>query len=70
MTTIQQYINDYKDLLDDANLSPQMRRRITDELDHLEKYQANHPDEDYVPTAFDMYCDENPSASECRIYED
>ena len=47
-----------------------MRRHTEDELDHLEKYQAAHPDDDHDPTAFEMYCDENPEADECRIYED
>ena len=44
--SIQQHINDDKDLLETSTLSPQMRRHIADELDHLEKYQAAHPDED------------------------
>jgi hypothetical protein len=68
--TIQQHINDDKDMLDNPTLSPQMRRHVEDELDHLEKYQVNHPDENYDPTPFEMYCDEHPDASECRIYED
>lgn len=68
--SIQQHINDDKDLLDNSTLSPQMRRHVEDELTHLEKYQANHPDEDHDPTPFEMYCDENPSALECKIYED
>ena len=68
--TLQQHINDDKDELESANISPQRRRHIVDELDHLEKYQANHPDEDHDPTAFEMYCDEWPEADECRIYED
>lgn len=68
--SIQQHINDDKDLLENGTLSPQMRRHVADELDHLEQYQAKHPDEDHDPTAFEMYCDEHPDASECRIYED
>lgn len=68
--SIQQHINDDKDLLENPTLSPQMRRHVEDELDHLEKYQANHPDEERDPTAFEMYCDAHPDASECRIYED
>jgi hypothetical protein len=40
------------------------------ELDSLEKYQLNHPDEDHDPTSLELFCDENPDASECRIYED
>jgi len=68
--SIQQHINDDKDKLEDPTLSPQMRRHVEDELDHLEKYQANHPDEEHDPTPFEMYCDAHPDASECRIYED
>ena len=68
--SIQQHINEDKDILDNSTLSPQMRRHIEDELDHLKKYQANHPDEDYDPTPLELFCDENPDAEECRIYED
>jgi ribosome-associated translation inhibitor RaiA len=68
--SIQQHINDDKDLLDNSTLSPQMRRHVEDELTHLERYQANHSDEDYDPTPLEMYCDENPAAVECKIYED
>ena len=68
--TLQQHINDDKDELDNPSISTQRRRHIEDELDHLEKYQAKHPDVEHDPTAFEMYCDEHPDASECRIYED
>jgi hypothetical protein len=68
--SIQQHINDDKDELDNPQLSSQRRRHIESELDSLEKYQANHPDDDYDPTSFEMYCDEHPDASECKIYDD
>jgi hypothetical protein len=68
--SIQQHINDDKDLLENPTLSPQMRRHVEDELDHLEKYQVNHPDQDHDPTPLELYCDAHPDASECRIYED
>ena len=68
--SIQQHINDDRDLLDDPTLSPQMRRHTEDELYHLELYQASHQDDDHDPTSFEMYCDENPESDECRIYED
>jgi hypothetical protein len=68
--SIQQHINDDRDELDNPNLSPQRRRHIESELDDLEKYQANHPDEDHDPTPLEIYCDVNPDADECRIYED
>ena len=68
--SLQQHINDDRDQLNDPNTSSQRRRHLEDELDHLEKYQSNHPDTDHDPTPFEMYCDENPDALECRIYED
>ena len=70
MESLEQHIAKDKDILATPTTSPQMRRHVSDELDHLEKYQAAHPDEDHDPTAFEMYCDENPDADECRIYED
>jgi len=67
--TLQQHINDNRDELDDSNINSQRRRHIENELDSLEKYQTNHPDEDYDPTPLELYCDEHPDASECRVYE-
>lgn len=68
--SLQQHINDDKDLLENPTLSPQQRRHVEGELDALETYQANHPDDDHDPNALELYCDSHPDASECRIYED
>lgn len=68
--TLQQHINDDRDELDNATTSGQRRRHLEDELDSLEKYQVNHPDDDHDPTPLELYCDENPDALECRIYDD
>ena len=67
--SLQQHINDDRDELDNSNISAQRRRHIESELHSLEKYQANHPDTDHDPTALELFCDENPEAEECRIYE-
>jgi hypothetical protein len=68
--TLQQHINDDRDELDSPNINGQRRRHLEDELYCLEKYQANHPDDDHDPTCLELFCDENPDALECRIYED
>lgn len=68
--TLQDHINSDRDELDNPNISGQRRRHLEVELDSLEKYQANHPDTDYDPTSLELYCDSNPEAPECRIYED
>ena len=68
--TLQQHINDDRDELDSPNTSGQRRRHLEGELDALEQYQVNHPDEDHDPTPLELYCDTHPDALECRIYDD
>jgi hypothetical protein len=73
--TIEQHIDDDKDELEKGSISPQRRRHIADELDHLERYANEHKKDieagdHHDPTALEMYCDENPESDECRIYED
>ena len=73
--TIEQHIDDDKNELEKGSISPQRRRHIADELEHLERYAHEHEKDiaagdHHDPTAFEMYCDENPEADECRIYED
>jgi len=67
--SIQQHINDDKDELDNPGISSQRRRHLESELYSLERYQANHPDEDHDPSHLELFCEENPEADECRIYE-
>ena len=68
--TLQQHINDDRDELDNPEINSQRRRHIEGELDALEQYQVNHPDEDYDPNPLELFCDSHPDAAECRIYED
>lgn len=68
--TLQQHINDDRDELDNPNTSSQRRRHIEDELDALEQYQLNHPDEDHDPNPLELFCDTHPDAAECKIYDD
>lgn len=68
--TLQQHINDDRNELDSPNTNSQRRRHLEEELDSLEQYQLNHPDEDKDPTPLELYCDLNPSALECKMYDD
>ena len=45
-------------------------RHLTDELDSLEKYKEHHPEDSHDPTSLELYCDKNPEAEECRVYDD
>jgi hypothetical protein len=68
--TLQQHINNNRDQLDNSNNNSQRRRHLEDELYALEQYELNHPDEDHDPNTLELFCDTNPEAPECRIYED
>jgi len=68
--TLQQHINDDRDELENPVISSQRRRHIEDELDALEQYQVNHPDEDHDPNSLELFCDTHPDALECRVYDD
>lgn len=70
MDNINNHIEHDKKLLDDPTISSQARRHTQEELTSLEKYKDRHPEDDHDPTPFELYCDENPDALECRIYED
>lgn len=70
MESIEQHIEKDTDELADPTISSQRRRHVECELEQLEIYHANHPDDHHDPTPLELFCDSNPSASECKIYED
>lgn len=70
MDTIDQHIQKDVEILNDPTTSSQSRRHIEEELLALESYKVNHPEDSHNPTALELYCDANPHARECRIYED
>ncbi|MFZ9728445.1 MAG: CP12 domain-containing protein [Candidatus Nanopelagicaceae bacterium] len=70
MENIEAHIQKDKQILDDPQTSPQARRHTQEELAALEAYKENHPGEDHDPTPLELYCDTNPNALECRVYED
>ena len=69
MENIQQHIDKDKQILDDPTISSQTRRHTAEELQQLESYKKNHPEDDHDPTPLELYCDIHPDALECRIYE-
>jgi hypothetical protein len=68
--TLQQHINDNRDELNNPNTSGQRRRHLEGELDSLEQFQTNHPDENQDPTPLELYCDTHPDALQCRMFDD
>ena len=69
MTTIKDHIKRDKDELNNPMISSQRRRHIEDELDSLERYHNNNPEDDHDPNTLELFCDSNPNAPECRVYD-
>jgi len=70
MKNIDDHIAKDKEILDDPTISPQARRHTEEELSSLQKYKENHPEDSHDPTPLELYCDTNPNALECRVYDD
>nr|BAR31693.1 CP12 [uncultured Mediterranean phage uvMED] len=75
MESIEKHIAKDKEILDNASTSPQQRRHIEGELQELEVYVKNHKKEieagdHHDPSPLELFCEMEPDADECRIYED
>ena len=69
MESIERHIEQDKKILDDPTVSAQARRHVEGELKSLENWVEKHPNEHRVPTDLELYCNDNPDALECRIYD-
>ncbi len=75
MESIEKHIKVDKEILENPTTSPQQRRHIEGELEELNVYAENHKEEiaagdHHDPTALELYCEMEPEADECRVYED
>ena len=64
--SIQDHINQDITQLSDPLLSSQRRRHLEEELN---RYKDNHPNDDHDPTPLELYCNGNPEAPECKLYD-
>jgi hypothetical protein len=62
------YIESIENELDGQILNKQRKRHLIDELDQLKFYLANHPEVEEVPSSLELYCEKNPDARECKIF--
>ena len=75
MESIEAHIKKDIEILDDPTTSPHQRRHIEGELHELEVYVENHKKEieagdHHDPTALELFCEMEPDADECRVYDD
>ena len=45
-------------------------RHLEGELKDLKEFKDHHPGDNHDPTSLEMYCENNPEAPECRVYDD
>ena len=45
-------------------------RHFSEELESLQDYKKEHPGDSHDPTPLELYCENNPEADECRVYDD
>jgi hypothetical protein len=69
MENIKKHIEQDIKILNDPTVSSQARRHVEEELDKLERYHANHPEDDHDPTPLELFCDDNPNAKECKVFD-
>ena len=75
MENIETHIAKDKEILDNPMTSPNQRRHIEGELHELEVYAENHKEEieagdHHDPTPLELFCEMEPDADECRMYDD
>lgn len=67
---LNSHIENNEKELDNPEISSQRRRHLEGELEDLKIYQKNHPNETHDPSPLELFCDLNPDALECRVYEE
>jgi len=70
MESVEKHIEHDRHVLDDPRVSAQARRHTEEELEALERWVDNHPNDHHDPTGLELFCNDNPDALECRVYED
>ena len=75
MESVEKHIEVDKKILEDPTTNPQQRRHVEEELRELEVYVENHKEEidagdHHDPSPLELFCEMEPDADECRIYED
>ena len=72
MKSIDEHIKKDQSEIEDARASGDEAkvRHLTEELHSLKEYKEHNPEDKHDPTSLELYCDANPEAEECRVYDD
>lgn len=66
---LQETIKIIRNELDVNSLNKQRKRYLESYLTELIGYSERHPEVKEVPSPFTIFCDLNPNAEECKIFD-
>lgn len=69
MDNIQQHIQKDQEILENPMISSQSRRHTQAELESLERWAKDHPEDSHDPSPLELFCNDNPMAPECILYD-
>lgn len=55
--------------LDINSINKQRKRYLESYLSELISYSEKHPEKTEIPSALILFCDTNPDANECKIFD-
>ena len=72
MKTIDEHIQKDQSEIESARAEGNLGkvRPLEEELKGLTEYKEHHPEDSHDPSPLEVYCDLNPEAPECRVYDD
>ena len=72
MATIGVKLQTYRSALAEAQAKGEQATasKIQQQIRELEEFQQRNPEEAEAPSAFEVFCDLNPSDVNCRVYDD
>ena len=72
MKTIDDHIQKDRVDIEEARAAGDLAkvRHLENELKGLEEYKEHHPEDSHDPTPLEVFCDLNPDAPECLVYDD
>lgn len=66
---LQELINNISNELNTSEINKQRKRYLESYIQELIVYQDHNPSINKIPSSFELFCDLNPQAPECIIYD-
>jgi len=72
MSSIAEQLVAYGTALGEAQAQGELAvaKKLEQQIADLVAFQERHPAEEEAPSPFEVFCDLNPSDSNCRVYDD